>query len=72
MANLTLVQAINLALVQEMATRVLWLDRGKMMQIDDPEILDNLKAEGFAAITDEDYDVIRAMGGLLNLDFAKM
>ena len=23
--------------VQEMATRVLWLDRGKMMQIDDPE-----------------------------------
>ncbi|WP_416391769.1 phosphate/phosphite/phosphonate ABC transporter substrate-binding protein [Alloalcanivorax xenomutans] len=42
------------------------------LQIDDPEILDNLKAEGFAAITDEDYDVIRAMGGLLNLDFAKM
>lgn len=40
--------------------------------IDDEEILNNLKAEGFAAITDSDYDVIRAMGGLLNLDFAKM
>lgn len=40
--------------------------------IDDEEILDNLKAEGFAAIEDSDYDVIRVMGRLLNLDFAKM
>ena len=42
------------------------------ISIDDEEILDNLKAEGFAAITDSDYDVIREMGSLLNLDFAKM
>ena len=42
------------------------------ISIDDEEILDNLKAEGFAAITDADYDVIREMGSLLNLDFAKM
>lgn len=40
--------------------------------IEDKEILDNLKAEGFAAIKDSDYNVIREMGGLLNLDFAKM
>lgn len=42
------------------------------INIDDKEILDNLKAEGFAVVTDSDYDVIRKMGGLLNLDFAKM
>lgn len=42
------------------------------INIDDEEILNNLKAEGFAAIKDSDYDVIRKMGGLLNLDFAKM
>lgn len=42
------------------------------INIDDEEILNNLKAEGFAVVTDSDYDVIRKMGGLLNLDFAKM
>ena len=42
------------------------------ISIDDEEILDNLKAEGFAVITDADYDVIREMGSLLNLDFGKM
>lgn len=40
--------------------------------IDDPAILDNLKAEGFVAIDDQAYDIIREMGGLLNLDFAKL
>lgn len=46
--------------------------RQAFISIDDKEILENLKAEGFAAIQDSDYDVIRKMGGLLNLDFAKM
>lgn len=46
--------------------------RDAFLSIDDEEILNNLKAEGFAAISDSDYDVIRRMGGLLNLDFAKM
>ncbi|MBZ9574629.1 phosphate/phosphite/phosphonate ABC transporter substrate-binding protein [Modicisalibacter sp. MOD 31.J] len=46
--------------------------RDAFLSIDDKEILSSLKAEGFAAISDSDYDVIRRMGGLLNLDFAKM
>ncbi|EDM49752.1 phosphate/phosphite/phosphonate ABC transporter substrate-binding protein [Marinobacter algicola] len=46
--------------------------RDAFISINDKEILNNLKAEGFAAIEDSDYDVIRKMGGLLNLDFAKM
>lgn len=46
--------------------------RDAFLNIDDKEILSNLEAEGFAAISDSDYDVIRRMGGLLNLDFAKM
>lgn len=46
--------------------------RQAFVSIDDEEILENLKAEGFAAIEDSDYDVIRKMGGLLGLDFAKM
>lgn len=40
--------------------------------IDDPEVLKNFKAEGFAPVTDKDYDVIREMGALLGLDLAKM
>lgn len=40
--------------------------------IDDPDILNNLKAEGFVSIEDSDYDIIRDMGSLLNLDFAKL
>jgi phosphonate transport system substrate-binding protein len=46
--------------------------REAFLSIDDPQILENLKAEGFAAVEDGDYDIIRKMGGLLNLDFAKM
>lgn len=40
--------------------------------IDDPEVLKNFKAEGFAPVTDKDYDVIREMGTLLGLDLAAM
>ncbi|MCL5975336.1 MAG: phosphate ABC transporter substrate-binding protein, partial [Gammaproteobacteria bacterium] len=42
------------------------------VSLDDEEVLKNFKAEGFAPITDADYDVIREMGKLLNLDFSKM
>jgi len=38
----------------------------------DPEILKPLKADGFAPIKDKDYDGIRHLGRLLNLDFAKL
>ena len=46
--------------------------RQAFINIDDREILSNLKAEGFVAIEDADYNVIRKMGGLLNLDFANL
>lgn len=42
------------------------------VSLKDPEVLAAFKAEGFAPITDADYDVIREMGKLLNVDFAKM
>ena len=29
------------------------------------------KAEGFGPVTDQDYDVIRDLAGLLNLDLSK-
>jgi phosphonate transport system substrate-binding protein len=38
----------------------------------DKEILKPLKADGFASITDQDYDVIRDLAKILNLDLAKM
>jgi len=38
----------------------------------DKEILKPLKADGFAPITDTDYDGIRELGTLLKLDFAKL
>ncbi|WP_312944590.1 phosphate/phosphite/phosphonate ABC transporter substrate-binding protein [Stutzerimonas kunmingensis] len=46
--------------------------RGAFISLKDPEVLKNFKAEGFVAITDADYDVIREMGKLLKLDLAKM
>ncbi|RTM01717.1 phosphate/phosphite/phosphonate ABC transporter substrate-binding protein [Ancylobacter aquaticus] len=42
------------------------------MNLKDPTVLKNFKADGFAPITDKDYDVIRDMGKLLGLDFATM
>ena len=42
------------------------------VSLDDEEVLKNFKAEGFASVTDSDYDVIREMGSILNLDFASM
>nr|HAQ94754.1 phosphate ABC transporter substrate-binding protein [Afipia sp.] len=37
-----------------------------------PAVLKNFKADGFAPITDNDYDVIRDMGKLLGIDFGAM
>jgi phosphonate transport system substrate-binding protein len=42
------------------------------LNLKDPEILKPLKADGFAPITDKDYDGIRNVGRILNLDFAKL
>lgn len=42
------------------------------ISLDDPVVLKNFKAEGFAPIEDADYDIIRDMGSLLGLDFATM
>ena len=48
----------GLAVVQEMATRVLWLDHGQKMQIGDPETVINaytefVNAPQTAAVMDE-------------------
>lgn len=46
--------------------------REVFLGINDPEVLKNFKAEGFAPVTDADYDVIRDMASLLGLDLASM
>jgi phosphonate transport system substrate-binding protein len=46
--------------------------RNAFLTLRDPAVLKHFKAEGFAPVTDKDYDVIREMGKLLHLDFATM
>lgn len=46
--------------------------RAVFLGLKDGEILKPLKADGFAPIADKDYDGIRELGRLLNLDFAKL
>lgn len=46
--------------------------RKAFIDLKDPAVLKNFKAEGFAPIADKDYDVIREMGKLLHIDFATM
>jgi phosphonate transport system substrate-binding protein len=46
--------------------------RATFINMKDQTVLKNFKADGFGPITDKDYDVIRDMGKLLNLDFATM
>jgi phosphonate transport system substrate-binding protein len=41
------------------------------MTLDDKAILKPFKADGFGPITDQDYDVIRELARLLNLDLTK-
>jgi phosphonate transport system substrate-binding protein len=45
--------------------------RAAFLALRDPAVLKNLKADGFAAATDADYDVIRELGTVLNLDLSK-
>lgn len=46
--------------------------RAAFINLKDPQVLSNFKAEGFVAADDQDYDVIREMGSLLNLDLSSM
>lgn len=45
--------------------------KSAFMEINDPAILKSFKAEGFGAVTDKDYDVVRNLGSLLKLDLSK-
>ncbi|WP_416399502.1 phosphate/phosphite/phosphonate ABC transporter substrate-binding protein [Allohahella sp. A8] len=45
---------------------------GAFLNLKDPDVLKGFKAEGFTAISDQEYDVIREMGSILKLDFAKL
>jgi phosphonate transport system substrate-binding protein len=45
--------------------------RSVFININDPAVLKSFKADGFGAISDKDYDVVRDLGGLLKLDFSK-
>ena len=46
--------------------------RTTFVNLKDSAVLKNFKADGFAPITDNDYDVIRDMGKLLGIDFGAM
>jgi len=45
--------------------------RNAFLNLKDPAVLKAFKAEGFEAITDKDYDVVRNLGHLLKIDLAK-
>lgn len=45
--------------------------RSAFLNLKDPAVLKAFKAEGFDAITDRDYDVVRNLGPLLKIDLAK-
>ena len=45
--------------------------RAAFLEINDPAILKPFKAEGFGAVSDKDYDVVRNLGSLLKLDFSR-
>lgn len=42
------------------------------LEMKDPAVLKPFKADGFAPITDKDYDVVRNLAKILNLNLAKM
>lgn len=46
--------------------------RAAFLDMKDQTVLKNFKADGFGPISDREYDIIRDMGKLLNLDFATM
>jgi phosphonate transport system substrate-binding protein len=45
--------------------------RAAFLNLKDPAVLKPFKADGFGPITDKDYDVVRELGKLLNLDLGK-
>lgn len=45
--------------------------RQTFLTINDPTILENFNAEGFAAISDSDYDIYREMADILGVDLAQ-
>ncbi len=45
--------------------------RSAFLNMKDKDVLKTFKAEGFGAMTDKDYDVIRNLAGILNLNLAK-
>jgi phosphonate transport system substrate-binding protein len=45
--------------------------RSVFLNITDPLVLKAFKADGFGAVSDKDYDVVRDLGSLLKLDFSK-
>lgn len=45
--------------------------RSAFLNLKDPVVLKAFKAEGFDAITDRDYDVVRNLGPLLKIDLTK-
>lgn len=45
--------------------------RSVFLNLKDPAVLKAFKAEGFDAVTDEQYDVVRNLGPLLKIDLAK-
>lgn len=44
--------------------------RAAFINLKDPQVLKTFKADGFGAITDKDYDVVRELGTLLKLDLS--
>ena len=45
--------------------------RNAFLNLKDPAVLKAFKADGFDAITDKHYDVVRNLGHLLKIDLAK-
>jgi phosphonate transport system substrate-binding protein len=46
--------------------------RSAFLEIHDPAILKSFRADGFAPMTDRDYDVLRTTAKVLNLDLARL
>jgi phosphonate transport system substrate-binding protein len=55
-------------LAPELKTKI----RAAFIELKDPAVLKAFKAEGFTPIADKDYDVIRNLAKILNLDLAKL
>jgi phosphonate transport system substrate-binding protein len=46
--------------------------RDAFLTLKDPVVLKAFKADGFVPTTDHDYDVVRQLGKILNLNFATL